>query len=55
MAIYGSTNFELVGDFMESMDQDIFLDPEFPDEHTQRLRINLIEEDLWTIKIALTL
>ena len=46
MAIYGSTNFELVGDFMESMDQDIFLDPEFPDEHTQRLRINLIEEEL---------
>ena len=44
MAAFGSTNFELVGDFMESMDQDIHLDPEFPEEHIQRLRINLIEE-----------
>ena len=52
MAIYGSTNFELVGDFMESMDQDIFLDPEFPDEHTQRLRINLIEEELDELQMA---
>ena len=46
MAAFGSTNFELVGDFMESMDQDIHLDPEFPEEHIQRLRINLIEEEL---------
>ena len=49
---FGSTNFELVGDFMESMDQDIFLDPEFPDEHTQRLRINLIEEELDELQMA---
>ena len=37
---------------MESMDQDIFLDPEFPDEHTQRLRINLIEEELDELQMA---
>ena len=52
MGAFGSTNFELVGDFMESMDQEIFLDPEFPDEHIQRLRINLIEEELDELQMA---
>ena len=37
---------------MESMDQDIFLDPEFPEEHIQRLRINLIEEELDELQLA---
>ena len=46
------TNFELVGDFMESMEQDVFLAPEFPEEHTQRLRINLIEEELDELQLA---
>ena len=46
------TNFELVGDFMESMDQDVLMSPEFPDEHTQRLRINLIEEELDELQLA---
>ena len=30
------TNFELVGDFMEAMDQEIQIFPVFPDEHIQR-------------------
>ena len=46
------TNFELVGDFMESMEQDVRMAPEFPDEHTRRLRINLIEEELDELQLA---
>ena len=46
------TNFELVGDFMESMEQDVLLAPEFPEEHIQRLRINLIEEELDELQLA---
>ena len=40
------TNFELVGDFMESMDQEVRIKPSFPDEGIQRLRLDLIEEEL---------
>jgi|TARA_R110002074_G_scaffold271067_3_gene442810 predicted HAD superfamily Cof-like phosphohydrolase len=40
------TNFELVGDFMEAMDQEVLAYPTFPEEHTQRLRVDLIEEEL---------
>ena len=40
------TNFELVGDFMESMEQDVRIKPSFPDEGIQRLRLDLIEEEL---------
>jgi predicted HAD superfamily Cof-like phosphohydrolase len=39
------TNFELVGDFMEAMDQEIQIYPVFPDEHIQNLRVDLIEEE----------
>jgi predicted HAD superfamily Cof-like phosphohydrolase len=38
------TNFELVGDFMEAMDQEIQIYPVFPEEHIQKLRVDLIEE-----------
>ena len=50
--IMDGTNFELVGDFMESMDQEVQLSPEFPEEHIQRLRINLIEEELDELQLA---
>jgi|TARA_B100000902_G_scaffold349634_1_gene358345 predicted HAD superfamily Cof-like phosphohydrolase len=40
------TNFELVGDFMESMDQEVRIKPSFPDEDVQKLRLDLIEEEL---------
>ena len=39
------TNFELVGDFMEAMDQEISMNPCFPEEHIQKLRVDLIEEE----------
>jgi predicted HAD superfamily Cof-like phosphohydrolase len=40
------TNFELVGDFMESMDQEVRIKPTFPDDRIQKLRLDLIEEEL---------
>ena len=40
------SNFELVGDFMESMQQDVLIRPSFPEDSVQRLRLDLIEEEL---------
>ena len=40
------TNFELVEDFMEAMGQDVNVVPTFPEEEIQRLRLDLIEEEL---------
>ena len=40
------SNFELVGDFMESMEQDVLIRPSFPEDSVQRLRLDLIEEEL---------
>ena len=47
------TNFELVGDFMESMDQEVGLYPCFPEEEIQKLRKDLIEEELDEFTYAL--
>tara|TARA_R110000787_G_scaffold37867_13_gene95910 strand:+ start:3660 stop:4049 length:390 start_codon:yes stop_codon:yes gene_type:complete len=47
------TNFELVGDFMEAMDQEIQIFPVFPDEHIQRLRVDLIEEELDELQLGM--
>ena len=47
------TNFELVGDFMESMDQEVRIRPSFPDEEIQKLRKDLIEEELDEFTYAL--
>ena len=41
-----ASNFELVGDFMESMEQEVRIKPSFPEEGVQKLRIDLIEEEL---------
>ena len=46
MTLLQGTNFELVGDFMEAMDQEVLAYPVFPEEHIQRLRLDLIEEEL---------
>ena len=46
MAVITGTNFELVGDFMEAMDQEVLAYPVFPEEHIQKLRLDLIEEEL---------
>ena len=40
------SNFELVGDFMESMEQEVKIKPSFPEDSVQRLRLDLIEEEL---------
>ena len=47
------TNFELVGDFMESMDQEVRIRPSFPEEEIQNLRKDLIEEELDELTYAL--
>jgi len=46
MPVITGTNFELVGDFMEAMDQEVLAYPVFPEEHIQKLRLDLIEEEL---------
>jgi predicted HAD superfamily Cof-like phosphohydrolase len=47
------TNFELVGDFMESMEQEVRMIPSFPEEHIQNLRKDLIEEELDELNLAI--
>ncbi len=47
------TNFELVGDFMEAMGQDIEMRPIFPEDHIQKLRFDLIEEELDELKLGM--
>lgn len=47
------SNFELVGDFMESMEQEVRIRPSFPDEGTQKLRVDLIEEELDELQYAI--
>ena len=47
------TNFELVEDFMEAMGQDVNVVPSWPDEETQRLRVDLIEEELDELHYAI--
>jgi predicted HAD superfamily Cof-like phosphohydrolase len=46
MPVITGTNFELVGDFMEAMDQEVLIYPTFPEEHIRKLRLDLIEEEL---------
>jgi predicted HAD superfamily Cof-like phosphohydrolase len=40
------TNFDKVGKFMETMEQDVFIAPCMPDDETVSLRIALIREEL---------
>lgn len=47
------TNFELVGDFMESFGQDVKDEPKFPDSDTMKLRYELIREELEEFQTAL--
>ena len=47
------TNFELVEDFMEAMGQDVNVVPTFPEEEIQRLRLDLIEEELDELHYAI--
>ena len=47
------TNFELVEDFMEAMGQEVNAVPTFPEEDIQRLRLDLIEEELDELHYAI--
>lgn len=40
------TNFEMVGEFMNTFGQEVKTEPDFPDEDTQKLRLELIAEEL---------
>ena len=40
------TNFEMVGEFMNTFGQEVKTDPDWPDEDTQKLRLELIAEEL---------
>jgi len=48
-----STNFELVEDFMEATGEETLLEPVFPEERIQRLRIDLIERELDELTYAI--
>ena len=47
------TNFELVEDFMEAMGQEVNAIPAFPEQEIQRLRLDLIEEELDELHYAM--
>lgn len=47
------TNFELVEDFMEAMGQEVNAVPTFPEDDIQRLRLDLIEEELDELHYAI--
>jgi predicted HAD superfamily Cof-like phosphohydrolase len=46
------SNFELVGDFMEAFGQDVLCEPTWPDRDVIDLRIDLIEEELQELEVA---
>ena len=47
------TNFELVEDFMEAMGQEVNAVPTFPEDEIQRLRLDLIDEELDELHYAI--
>ena len=47
------TNFELVEDFMEAMGQEVNAVPTWPEQEIQRLRLDLIEEELDELHYAI--
>ena len=47
------SNFELVVDFMESMEQDVLIRPSFPEDSVQKLRLDLVEEELEELQYAI--
>ena len=49
-----ATQFELVGDFMEVFGQEVNFVPTLRDQETQDLRIDLIQEELDELQLALT-
>ena len=48
-----STNFELVGDFMEAFGQQVNCSPTLREKDTQDLRIDLIQEELEELQLGI--
>lgn len=46
------SNFEMVGDFMKKFGQEVKAKPEFPDNETIALRLELIQEELDELREA---
>jgi len=51
--VMSKTNFELVGEFMQSFGQEVKEKAEFPDNDTIVLRLELIEEELRELREAI--
>jgi len=51
--MYCDTNFEKVADFMRTFGQDVLTTPQFPSLRTQKMRYDLIEEELEELGEAL--
>lgn len=47
------TNFELAGDFMEAMNQEVLDCPTLPDRKVQELRLDLIQEEVEELEDAI--
>lgn len=47
------SNFEMVEDFMEKFGQEVKTEPEFPDNETIALRLELIQEELNELREAI--
>ena len=47
------SNFDMVGEFMETFGQEVKTKPELPNEETVALRVDLIEEELKELMAAL--
>ncbi len=47
------TNFERVKQFMDTFGQEVKSSPEFPDQRTQELRVELIKEELRELQEAI--
>lgn len=48
------SNFELVGDFMEAVGQDVLVSPQWPNRDTVDLRLDLIQEELEELEVAVS-
>jgi len=47
------SNFEKVGDFMEAFNQEVLVEPVFPDFNLAALRLDLIEEEVQELRDGL--
>ena len=53
MSIIEISNFEKVGDFMSAFNQEVLVEPVFPDFNLAALRLDLIEEEVQELRDGL--